>query len=73
MIKQVCEKFNVEYTSHVAHMSIKDFFDYMVASGYDLFAVVFTYYKALGFSDRLAVIKANTLVAGEALENELKK
>lgn len=67
MIKQVCENFNVEYTSHVAHMSIKDFFDYMVASGYDLFAVVFEYYKALGFSDRLAVIKANTVVAGEPL------
>lgn len=67
MIDQLCKKFNVEYTSQVSHMSIKEFFDYMLANGYNLFELAFAFYKLLGFSDRLAVFKANNVVAGEPL------
>lgn len=67
MINQLCEKFNVEYTSQVRHMCIKDFFEYMVVRGYNLFEIAFAYYKELGFSDRLAVIKANAVVVGEPI------
>ncbi len=67
MIREVCKKLNVEYDTHVSHMSLKEFFEYMILNGYDLFELAYTYYKVLGFSDRLADIKANAVVEGDAL------
>lgn len=67
MIKLLCEKLNVEYTTEVRHMSTKDYFVYLVSKGYDLYTIAYTYYKLLGFSDRVAVIKANDVVGGVSL------
>ncbi len=67
MIKEVCKKLNIEYNTQVSHMCLKEFFDYMVINGYNLFSLAYTYYKVLGFSDRLADIKANAVVEGDAL------
>ena len=67
MKEVICEKYGVEYTDKMRHMSLNEFMSYMVDLGFELEGLAFNYYKWLGFSDRMAKVKVSEVLRGEQL------
>lgn len=63
MIKKLVEKYGVDYNA-VRKMSATDSIDYLVSNGFDRYDLAYDLYKILGWSDRMARLKAQNYVNG---------
>lgn len=67
MKKELAEKYGVEYSTSMIHMSLNEFISYMVDHGFELSGLAYNYYKWCGFSDRMAKIKAKEVLESGVL------
>lgn len=67
MKETLCNKYAVEYTNEMSHMSLNEFVNHMIEQGFELAGLAYNYYKWCGFSDRLAKIKVQQVLEGEQL------